>query len=109
MDMMEAYKLLDTIIREWSLLVAVFGLGAAWWQGRMWFHRVNTNMEQVAVQHAQQDELLKQIHEKTHCIDNRLVKVENTIERMHEEIHQQEIKLAIIESTASTRRRKTQQ
>lgn len=108
--MMEVYNLIDTVIKEWSLLVAVFGLGAAWWQGKLWFQNVNRSMARVAQEHAKQDQILNDIRDKTQHIDARLTKIETTVDRMHEELHDQEIKLAVLESAATApRRRKAQQ
>ena len=104
---MDILEIINTIKEHWALLVFVFGLGGAWFQGKMWFEQTNKTLSIVGEQHEQQNRSLEGLHTKIDSIDDRLVKVENTVTRMHEELHDQEIKLAVLETTSSQSRRIT--
>jgi hypothetical protein len=95
---MDIIELLKTIKEDWALLVFVFGLGAAWFQGKMWFEKTNKILESVGAQHTVQNNSLDLIHSKIDRVDDRIGKVEQTVFAMHEELHEQEIKLAVLES-----------
>lgn len=102
---MDIVELLRTIKEDWALLAFVFGLGGAWIQGKMWFQKTNKILESAVVQHNKQNMSLDSIHEKIDHANERLGKVEQTVFKMHEELHEQEIKLAVLETVAQPRRR----
>ena len=96
---MDILELLKTIKEDWALLVFVFGLGAAWYQGKMWFTGLNKTLDQVGIQHDEQNQSLLELHTKLDTLDNRVTNIEVTSAKIHEEFHKTEIKLAILENT----------
>jgi hypothetical protein len=107
---MDILELIKTIKEDWALLLFVFGLGGAWIQGKMWFENFNRSFKDIHTkldteqnQHHTQTNLISSLHDKIDKLDTRVEKVEGTFAKMHEELHDQEIKLAILESTAERR------
>jgi hypothetical protein len=96
--------LVDTIQKDWPLLVFVFTLGGIWWQGKNWFKKIETSLTRENDQHHNQSTMLQSIHDKMENLEDRTTKIENTVVRIHEELHEQEIKLAVLETTKSGRR-----
>jgi peptidoglycan hydrolase CwlO-like protein len=100
---MDILALLQTIQKDWVILVFVFGLGAAWWQGKIWFKRVNDTLDRVGTDHSEQNSSLEKLHTKVDNLDNRVTSIETKVNEIHEELHIQEIKLAILESNSAKR------
>jgi hypothetical protein len=96
--------LVDTIQKDWPLLVFVFTLGGIWWQGKNWFKKIETSLTRENDQHHNQSVMLQSIHDKMENLEDRTTKIEDTVVRIHEELHEQEIKLAVLETTKSGRR-----
>lgn len=78
-----------------------FTLGAAWLQGKNWFDKVNKTLDSVSVEHKEQNKLLETLHQKVDNLDKRVDNIEFKVSEIHNELHNQEIKLAVLE-TAST-------
>jgi hypothetical protein len=95
MDLMEIMK---TIKEDWALLVFFFTLGGCWWQGRAWFDRVNRTLANVNNQHSAQNQLLETICDRTERLDERVLRMDETLQEVHDKVHEQEIKLAVLES-----------
>jgi hypothetical protein len=102
---MDVLEILKTIKDDWALLVFVFGLGAAWWQGKMWFSNVNRNIAQSNQQHSELSAGLNEIKNKVDNIDQRLNKIDDTVCKVHDQIHDHEIKLAVIENSSQRKTR----
>jgi hypothetical protein len=53
--------------------------------------------------------MLQSIHDKIENLEDRTTKIEETVIRIHEEQHEQEVKLAVLESVSEVKsaRRKT--
>jgi hypothetical protein len=104
---MNILELLQTVENNWPLLVFVFTLGGAWWQGAVWFRRVNISLDRANRQHAIQHTMLTDIKSKTENLEQRIDKIEIITVQIHEELHEQEIKLAVIETTHQAKRRQS--
>lgn len=104
MDLLELFK---TIKEDWVILVFVFGLGGAWWQGKAWFDNVNKTLLEVEHQHKEQNIVLENILDKTSLLEERTDKIEQTVNQIHDKVHEQEVKLAVLESVSERRSRKT--
>jgi hypothetical protein len=100
-------ELLQTIESNWPLLAVVFGLGGAWWQGAVWFKRVNTSLDYANSQHRIQHSMLCDIKNKTENLEKRIDKIEIITVQIHEELHDQEIKLAVLETAQQAKRRQS--
>ena len=48
--------------------------------------------------------MLQSIHDKIENLEDRTTKIEETVIKIHEEQHQQEVKLAVLESSQPRRR-----
>ena len=101
---MDILSILKTVGEHWALFVGVFGLGAAWWQGKMWFKNLNNKIEVCIEQHelsaATMDQLsdkLDSLDQKMEVLDDRISRLEDTVELMHSEIREQEVKLTVLE------------
>lgn len=101
---MDILSILKTVGEHWALFVAVFGLGAAWWQGKSWFKNLNTKIEVCIEQHelsaASMDELsdkLDNLDRKIETLDGRISRLEDTVELVHNEVREQEVKLTVLE------------
>jgi hypothetical protein len=97
-------ELLNLIKRDWALLAIVFTLGGGWMQGQAWFKKINDTLEKVGKEHKEQSEMLELIHQKTELLELRTDKIETVVNQIHEKDHEQEVKLAVLESTRSRRK-----
>ena len=95
---MDIIEILKTIKEDWALLVFFFTLGGAWWQGKAWFKKINETLSQVGSEHAQQNKSLAELHTKIDNIDERVEKLEIATTRLHEELHDAEVQLAVLQS-----------
>lgn len=95
---MELLELLKTIQEEWALLVFFFTLGGCWWQGKAWFSRVNRTLDSVNSQHRAQNDMLESISQQTARLNEKVAAVETKVDEIHDKVHEQEIKLAVLES-----------
>ena len=102
---MTLLELVDTIQRDWPLLVFVFMLGGIWWQGKTWFKRLEETLTREGSEHHTQNTMLQSIHDKMENLEDRTTKIEDTVTRIHEELHEQEIKLAVLETAKRQQRR----
>lgn len=97
---MNLADLIQTIHEDWVVLVFVFGMGGAWWQGKQWFSKVNDSLDKALIQHHEQTSMLEHIQLKTDLLEERTDKIESTVNEIHNKIHEQEVKLAILETVA---------
>lgn len=97
--MNDIIELLKTIKEDWALLVFFFTLGGAWWQGKEWFKKINDTLSSVGAEHAAQNKVLADINTKLDNIDERVGKLEETTTKLHEELHDTEVKLAVLQNT----------
>jgi predicted nucleic acid-binding Zn-ribbon protein len=95
---MDIIEILKTIKEDWALLVFFFTLGGAWWQGKAWFKKINETLSEVGAEHAQQNKSLAELHTKIDNIDERVEKLELATTRLHEELHDAEVQLAVLQS-----------
>jgi hypothetical protein len=106
---MNVLEIFETIQKNWALLVFVFTLGGIWWQGKAWFKKIETSLTRDSADHTNQTAMLQSIHDKIENLEDRTTKIEETVIRIHEEQHEQEVKLAVLESVSEVKsaRRKT--
>lgn len=97
---MDIIELLDIIRKDWPILVFVFALGGAWMQGKAWFKKLTETLDSVGQQHSVQNEMLRDIQTKTELLEQRTDSIESTVNEIHDKIHEQEVKLAVLENTA---------
>jgi uncharacterized protein YoxC len=100
---MDILELLKTIQQEWALLVFFFTLGGCWWQGKAWFDRVNRTLDRVNSQHNAQNNMLETISHQTTRLTDKVDALEVKVDEIHDKVHEQEIKLAVLESSRRTR------
>ena len=103
---MNLLELLKTIQEDWAILVFVFGLGGAWWQGKQWFTGVTEGLNKAISQHDNQTTMLEHIQMKTDLLEERFDKVESTVIEIHNKLHEQEVKLAILETVTEVKRQR---
>ena len=109
---MDIVEILTTIKEHWALLVFVFGLGAAWYQGIQWFKKINDTLGEVGKQHSEHSSSLDSLHRKVDAIDGRVDNLESSIVSIKEHIHETEVDLAVLqardlEETRRIRKRRT--
>ena len=95
---MEIIDIFTTIKEDWAILVFFFTMGAIWWQSKTWFQKTTKILESIGGQHLKQDSSLDSLHVKMNNVHQRLEKVENAVNDLHEEIHDQDVKIAILEN-----------
>ena len=102
MDILEIFK---TIKEDWPLLVFTFTLASAWWQGQAWFKKLTDTLESVGRVHDDQNESLSSISnkidslsDKVEHLSERVEKIELDLHYVHEEVHKQDVQLAVLES-----------
>jgi hypothetical protein len=101
---MEFLDIIKTIEKDWPLLAFVFALGGVWWQGKNWFKKIEVSLTREGDDHRLQGAMLQSIHDKIENLEDRTTKIEETVTRIHEEQHEQEIKLAVLETVKTQRR-----
>lgn len=101
MDLLEIIK---TIKEDWAVLMFFFSLGAAWWQGKEWFKKVNSTLDSVKKTVEDNSNGVAMLHQKMDHLHDRVGNLEKTTEQIDHELQKQEIKLAVIESTSPARR-----
>jgi hypothetical protein len=104
---MNIYDIITTIHEDWSTLVFVFALGAAWWQGKHWFAKVTSGLDKALIQHDNQNNMLEHIQMKTDLLEERSDKIESIVNEIHDKLHEQEVKLAVLESVTERKIRST--
>lgn len=95
---MDILQILKTIQEDWIILLFFFGLGGAWIQGKMWFYRVDKNIREANSQHAEQNRILSLVKNDISYLKEKVSDIEYTVKSIHEEVHDQEIKLAVLEN-----------
>jgi len=55
---MDIIGLIEFVQGNWVFASIIFGAGAMWYQGAMWFKKVNYKLEKVGDQHGEQNEKL---------------------------------------------------
>lgn len=95
MDLLEIVK---TIKEDWAILVFVFGLGAAWFQGKMWFKGVNDILDSVKQSATSNGENLASLNQKMDHLHDRVNNLEGTTKDILSTQHEQDVKLAVLSS-----------
>ena len=93
MDLLEIIK---TIKEDWAILVFVFGLGAAWFQGKMWFKGVNDTLDSVKQSAVDNGNNLAALNQKMDHLHDRVNNLEGTTKDILATQHEQEVKLAVL-------------
>lgn len=93
MDLLEIIK---TIKEDWAILVFVFGLGAAWFQGKMWFKGVNDTLGSVKQSANDNGNNLALLNQKMDHLHDRVGNLEGTTKDIMSTQHEQEVKLAVL-------------
>ncbi len=97
--MNDIIELLNTIKENWALLAFFFTLGGAWWQGKAWFKKLDQALTTTGTHHEEQNRVLAEINGKIDLIEERITKLEETTSKIHDELHETEVKLAVIQNT----------
>jgi hypothetical protein len=103
---MNIHDIITTIQEDWVIIVFVFGLGGAWWQGKQWFSGVTEGLKKAISQHDNQTNILEHIQMKTDLLEERFDKVESTVIEIHNKLHEQEVKLAVLETVTDVKRQR---
>ncbi len=101
---MDILDIIKTIKEDWAILVFFFSLGAAWWQGKAWFKEMNDTLANVKETAGHNRQTIGEIHTKLDHIDVRIGNLEKMSDQIDKELQQQEVKLAVLESTRTQRR-----
>jgi uncharacterized coiled-coil DUF342 family protein len=96
--MKELIEIINTIIHDWWLLGFFFTLGGLWWQGKTWFEGVNKKLGETSAVHDEQNKMLTELHNKVSNIEEKVERMDQLLTKVHEEVHTQEVKLAVLES-----------
>jgi hypothetical protein len=95
---MDIFEIVKTIKEDWATLVFVFGLGAAWFQGKMWFKGVNDTLDTVRKSATDNGSNLAMLNQKMDHLHDRVGNLESTTKEMLSVQHDQEVKLAVLSS-----------
>lgn len=95
---MDILAILKTVQEDWLLLLFFFSLGGAWIQGKMWFNRVNHGLSKANEQHGEQNRILTTVKNDLNNLKEKVSEIDYTVKSIHEQVHDQEIKLAVLES-----------
>lgn len=104
---MDILEILKTIKEDWAILAFFFAMGGAWWQGKAWFQRVNNTLDSVKKTVETNSDGVAALHQKMDHLHDRVGNLEKMTDQIDRELQQQEIKLAVLESSAPVRRRAT--
>jgi septal ring factor EnvC (AmiA/AmiB activator) len=96
---MDIIGLIEFVSEHWGYAATIFGAGAMWYQGAMWFKKVNYKLEQVGAQHKSQDDKLDALVVSVNEMKHDVAAIKAELITVHEEVHEQEIKLAVLENT----------
>jgi len=103
---MDSLAILETIKSDWSILVVVFVLGGAWYQGKQWFKKITDSLDREGADHALQNQKLESILEKMERLETRTDKIEVAVGEIHTALHEQEVKLEVLDAVATKRARR---
>lgn len=96
---MDIIGLIEYVQSNWGFAATIFGAGAMWYQGAMWFKKVNYKLEQVGDQHNSQNDKLDSLTISVNEMKHDVSAIKAELMTVHEEVHEQEIKLAVLENT----------
>ena len=96
---MDIIGFIEFVQGNWIYASTIFGAGAMWYQGAMWFKKVNYKLEQVGDQHNAQNEKLDSLTISVNEMKHDVSAIKAELMTVHEEVHEQEIKLAVLENT----------
>jgi hypothetical protein len=97
--MNDIIELVKTIKEDWALLVFFFTLGGAWWQGQAWFRKLDETLAGVGSQHEEQNTAIAAIGVKLDAIEVRIENLERLTDKIHDELHEAEVQLAVLQNT----------
>ena len=96
---MDIIGLIEYVQSNWAFAATIFGAGAMWYQGAMWFKKVNYKLEKVGDQHSEQNDKLDILTVSVNEMKHDVAAIKAELVTVHEEVHEQEIKLAVLENT----------
>lgn len=97
---METLTLLDTLLNDWKIIVAAFTVGGLFYQAKVWFKRITVALDNTANTHNIQNKLLDNMNVKLDSLDNRIAKIEGSIELIKIDNNEQMVRLAVLETQA---------
>ena len=97
---MNLLDIFTTINEDWKIMVFVFGLGALYYQARIWFTKLTKALDTTGRVHGEQNIMLDNIDDKLEILDKRLARIEGTVEIIKIENNNQAIKIAVLETQA---------
>lgn len=97
MDLLEIFNIIN---QDWKIMVFVFGLGALYYQARIWFSKLTKALDTTGRVHGEQNLMLDNINQKLESLDRRTAKIEESIETIKFDNNQQSIKIAVLETQA---------
>lgn len=107
---MDILGLIKTIQEDWAALSFFFVMGGFWWQAKAWFNKTNKALEVAGDEHTKQmaklDALSRSIEDLGNQVDSlgkRIDTLDKTVNTMHDELHDHEIKLAVLETSTGRR------
>jgi DNA repair exonuclease SbcCD ATPase subunit len=92
-------EIINTIIKDWGLLVLFFTAGGTFAMTKAWFKKLDDTLAAVGSQHDVQNVALAGIHAKLEAIEVRLDDIERTTDKIHDELHEAEVQLAVLQNT----------
>lgn len=75
-------------------------------QGKIWFDNVNKKLQETSTTHQEQNDVLSGLVTKIDLIEEHVNCIRTELTSVHEEVHEQEIKLAVLENTRPAARRR---
>jgi predicted PurR-regulated permease PerM len=93
---MDIVELAKTLKDNWGLLVTVFALGSAWYQGKVWFNKFNDTLDSTSEQIAELKKSLQELTEKVEALHINVGDTQEDVKKILSVQHFQEVKLAIL-------------
>jgi hypothetical protein len=97
---MDLLSIFTTINEDWKIIAFAFGLGALYYQARVWFSKLTKALDTTGKVHGEQNIMLDNINQKLESLDKRTAKIEESIESIKLDNNQQSIKIAVLETQA---------
>lgn len=101
---MDIESILTAIREDWAILVFFFTLGGVWMQGKTWFESVNKKLLEASTTQQEHQDALSTLSTKVDTMSMQLADIHQELTTVHEEVHEQEIKLAVLDSPSRRKR-----
>lgn len=101
---MDIDSILAAIKQDWASVVFFFTAGGVWMQGKTWFESVNKKLAEASTSQKEHQDALDTLSTKVDTMTMQLADIHQELTTVHEEVHEQEIKLAVLDAPTKRKR-----